>query len=607
MHLDKVLSFRHISDGFWECPNGEDEEKCKFLHTCADLFVCVRAQVKVCLHPVSVCDDTYDCISHEDEQLCDLPFTCPEYCQCLLYAIACANFHLSGVSSLGGFKNVTHQKFVNVTKSAEHVHQMITHFQKLLIFVWTNSALTHRDLCFSNNHSNILFLDYHSNDVVDLSKCSLSGFKHLRILDLRQNKINRIAENTFEKLQKIIKIDLSQNCLTDWHSGVFAPLCLVHLNLTQNIIVSASDNLVDKVRISFLSSNDFKICCLFEQEGTDTVCSQEPTWPQSCQHLFTLASSVVVYFVVTLIIGLNLFAFVSGVRQIIKAKSRKYSMRGNVKVAKKPESVAIACSLLFLILACVGNHFQQNIFQLYIWLSSVHCFGFGLLFSYTFLFSIFEVNFLSITKLFATNFPFISTFKRTKSVLRYLSQGSISLCLVCVVFVALYVYLERQENMPTSMCSFLGETTFSICVKCFTIVGIVLQISGSCSLLIETTLIIRELVTASVINPTAKSDQKTAAIQQAVMTTVASSLCWLPSSAVCIVTLSMNSYPLKMLLWNIILILPLNPILNPLIFCVFPLIRKALKRRQRHQLKHQTGPLQVELQNSSDDRCHFQP
>ena len=69
-------------------------------------------------------------------------------------------------------------------------------------------------------------------------------------------------------------------------------------------------------------------------------------------------------------------------------------------------------------------------------------------------------------------------------------------------------------------------------------------------------------------------------LKQFVLVTVTNVLCWLPSSAINIASLIMETYPTNLLIWNAILINPLNSVINPIIFCIFPIIKNSCKNRK---------------------------
>ena len=67
---------------------------------------------------------------------------------------------------------------------------------------------------------------------------------------------------------------------------------------------------------------------------------------------------------------------------------------------------------------------------------------------------------------------------------------------------------------------------------------------------------------------------------QVILVTVINALCWLPSGTIYTASVVMETYPVELLIWNAILINPLNSLLNPLIFCVMPIIKKTIARIQ---------------------------
>ena len=64
---------------------------------------------------------------------------------------------------------------------------------------------------------------------------------------------------------------------------------------------------------------------------------------------------------------------------------------------------------------------------------------------------------------------------------------------------------------------------------------------------------------------------------QFILVTVTNALCWLPSSTIYIISVVRETYPANLLIWNAILINPINSMINPVIFCMLPVLKKKAK------------------------------
>ena len=66
---------------------------------------------------------------------------------------------------------------------------------------------------------------------------------------------------------------------------------------------------------------------------------------------------------------------------------------------------------------------------------------------------------------------------------------------------------------------------------------------------------------------------------QALLVIMTNTTCWLPSSVILILSVIAKNYPLHLLTWNAVLINPINSLINPIIFCVLPLVKQIMKRK----------------------------
>ena len=64
---------------------------------------------------------------------------------------------------------------------------------------------------------------------------------------------------------------------------------------------------------------------------------------------------------------------------------------------------------------------------------------------------------------------------------------------------------------------------------------------------------------------------------QSFLVTITNVLCWLSSSAIYFTSIVKENYPTNLFLWNVILINPVNSVINPIIFCIMPLVKMCKK------------------------------
>ena len=95
------IPYRHVCDGVWNCPNGEDEDmNCTDLQ-CPGYIHCEG--MSVCLHPSELCDGKVHC-SHtyqDDESICIENYICVSQCFCLGTGIFCKEGNFQIVSLIG--------------------------------------------------------------------------------------------------------------------------------------------------------------------------------------------------------------------------------------------------------------------------------------------------------------------------------------------------------------------------------------------------------------------------------------------------------------------------------------------------------------------------
>ena len=213
------------------------------------------------------------------------------------------------------------------------------------------------------------------------------------------------------------------------------------------------------------------------------------------------------------------------------------------------------------------------------WLSHGFCKALGFISTFSLLNSLLFLNLVAVSRFYIVKYPFSYHFKTIKVMARYLVTIVLCNIMFCALILFSYQTIETNSLMSSSVCLFLGETFKSVTVKIATILIIILQTGSFVSITIFSIEMWNELKKSTVSSSNTNSADKEV-LKQSVLVTVTNALCWLPSSAIYIASLIMEAYPTNLLIWNAILINPLNSVINPIIFCIIPIIKKSCKIRE---------------------------
>ena len=77
---------------------------------------------------------------------------------------------------------------------------------------------------------------------------------------------------------------------------------------------------------------------------------------------------------------------------------------------------------------------------------------------------------------------------------------------------------------------------------------------------------------------TKNKNQYSSMIVQLLLITFSNVFCWFPTNVTFVTAMLMPTYPIDIVLWTIITVLPCNSIVNPLVFII-----GTMKKNKRHQ------------------------
>ena len=562
---------RHICDGTWHCLFGDDEYNCNQFH-CAGLFVCAKCYEKECIHITDICNGAKDCCTGEDEEICNLQ--CPNPCKCLMYAAKCSSSLFENIAVLMSSK-MTFLEFTKIVLTGHNFGDV--HMDGyLLVLKWTKSHL--KDICTSLklNTSNLQYLDLSFNYVTKIKDNCFLLYTNLQILLLGNNLLTHIEIHAFQTVANLIKLDLSNNNLLELSAAMFSEINIYLINIIQNNF-TIIDPSIEMLKTNMISTSDYRICCLMQ--GSGAVCLKKPKWPQSCNLM--LNSKVVEMFCIilsTVIITFNIIAFSFG---MLKHSRMKLKNQMQIQPTFRMNILCLHFNdLLFgiyLVAIFSAGKYYDRFFVIYAeqWLRGVLCKSCGLITSIALLNSLFLLTLISVSRFVAVRYPFNSHFRNMQFLIRYLLTGFLSTITFCVVIFFLYSAVELRHEMPSSTCLFLGETHNSKTIKCFTILVALLQFGSFISIIVLYSHIIKQYSVSDVRKSHGKAEKQV--LSQALLVTLTNAITWLPSGIIYLISVTVEPYPISLLTWNAVLINPVNSLVNPLIFCIIPLVKQFQK------------------------------
>ena len=540
------------------------------------------------MHPSEICNGINDCQSGEDEFLCELPAKCPISCQCLLYGIICAQATFNSAH----FNVLSEYVFLKLFDVTIHTYEMKNLLQKVqnsFSFTWTDSKL--QNICSLNFTSHGLqHIDFSFNQMQTIKSNCFEGAKQIQVIFLTYNKLKVLYQNSFSGLHKVIRLDLSFNDLPILCHEYFNNIEINVLNISHNKVAIIDTNLAFGLRVNMIGTDDYRVCCLMY--FTDTSCSTKPLWPQSCNFMLTTAVAKIItvceFIMIFLFDLVSLFKHISnlaiGKWHLPLITFRKSKLR---KKCRKVSSFSIV--ILFVITNDVlfGTHlavlfyidlYYGNSYVVYAkeWLKSLGCKILGFMLFFAILNSLFLLTLVAISRLFVVKFPFNSHFKSVKIFIRYVMGGIVCNVVCCIAVAYIYGFVEQNNLMPSPVCIYLGETFKSPVVKNATLGVAILQIF--CFVI---TAVINVIIMDTLKNQNIKKniEAEQQVLIQVLLVTATNAICWIPSSILYLTSIVIETYPTSLIMWNVILINPVNSVINPIIFCITPMVREVGKTR----------------------------
>ena len=174
-------------------------------------------------------------------------------------------------------------------------------------------------------------------------------------------------------------------------------------------------------------------------------------------------------------------------------------------------------------------------------------------------------------------FPLKTKFKNTK----FITMNLISLTTVSIfatVFITI-MYKHNETHVPSALClPFIDPTGKVFMIHTLTWFLGISQLITSVSILVMHILVVFKLKHSQKLTVMSKPHfSDTSIIVQLTIISLSNILCWFSTSAIYITAMLVSTYPVSLIIWVTVLGLPINSVINPIIFMT-PFLRDKVKK-----------------------------
>ncbi len=542
----------YVCNGKWDCKHGEDENNCQ-ASNCFHWFKC--KETSICLPVEHICDHIIDCPMHDDELLCNV--SCPHNCTCYNLAAVCQ-------VSLGTFLSKFHSF-------------LFMHFQWSLVSKLLVASCTHAShiiisnsnldlLCFevSDLLSVVAYLNLNDNKLVSVSPKCFDSFAMLRYLNLSSMQTEHVQSCSFQTQEQLETLDLSRNRISQMKKSTFCGLKnITMIFLEHNPIQCVETNVFHLMTtLKAINTTYFAVCCPLQPQ---VLCTSKPEWPTSCSDILKsrkmksglLSANVLIYIFNTLSLLLI------PIRKVVLTEKRVSPYRTSVVFINITD---VLCSLYLTVILAVDSKTSGIFFTTEkVWRSSILCHTIAIVFSLFSIVSPVMLSFWTLLRYLVVKRPF-SARDQSKVVVVKWAFFSFAVSLVVVIPMWTVKYFgENQKCMGLPLCTFAGDTERSIAANIFT---------GFLSFwLLSATFVINSIYILLLCELRKEGCEQKSHISpstavQVVVITTSNVLCWIPVSVIYILSLVWEKYPVNVMGWNTIAVMPINSAVNPFVFVI---------------------------------------
>ncbi len=546
-------------NGNWDCPYGQDESisfsSCKEM-TCAHLFKCHSSSR--CVHPEDICDEIPHCPFQDDEDMCfTKPQSCPEQSYCFNLALSCIAVFLQNIQQ-GNFNF----RSLHIIQSGIDSLGVFGPIDWLVNANFTQNKITH--ICSSmDQFTNIVSLDISHNHVFELCSKCFHNLGDIKWISMKSNQLRVVQERSFINLPAIRYIDISQNVLLKLYTNTFENISnKMTLELSFNMLHEIDTDIFQKQFLTYLVTDMFSLCCITPPETT--CISNLKLTPNvfSCSEL--LASKAVRIYTVILCVLLLVLNCLS---LLVHSQTKNKPGKNNIFFLAICFGHIISVIYLSILVSTDLYYQGEFVVKQTLWTKTITC-TMAFMFSKFFIISVpFMFAQLSFARMMIVIFPLSSEFKNESCIAHFVGIGLFVAACLSVSFGLWQLFFCHSLN---KLCSQFTGTKASSVIQNLSVSVIHFLIAF--------------LVPAFDIWMLKCLDKQQKAVQElftghrvqksilfkVLITTVPNVLCWIASGAT-VLFFELFDIEGDTFVWPVILIMPINGIINPVIFVVIKL------------------------------------
>ena len=304
---------------------------------------------------------------------------------------------------------------------------------------------------------------------------------------------------------------------------------------------------------------DYKISCVITD---NSFCTTYPPWYVSCSNILPGLTKGIYISISTMMMVLNILSILL---QVLKSQIKETNFEINIYVLNFTD---ILCGT-YLAIIWVSDSLLSDIYRINedLWKSHSLCFT-GLCTIVWFTVSAqLILLYLSTSRLMGVMYP-IKTKKRSwKSGFYYLNI--IQIFSFSTSLGVTFIFKLTEKQVPTTVClPFVDPSGSSILTKISSWVVITSQSISAIINAILNAKLVKKVVNSKKALKSRKHDIKFKMILHLIITTTSNIICWFPVNFVYLSAMYLPSYPIKLVILTIGLVLPINSIINPCVLIV---------------------------------------